>query len=143
MREPKQSEALLQWLHGTIVGSVQQGYDDLTMRQLAVMLITYMDGDMQTVRGLAGALGISRPAVSRALDRLGDFGLTRRQIDPRDRRSIVVRRTRKGSERMQQLRSLMKGAGQAELRVPGAAIAKTRSGSASAAELRRRAAPPA
>ena len=142
MREPKQSEALLQWLHGTVVGSVQQGYDDLTMRQLAVMLITYMDGDLQTVRGLAGALGISRPAVSRALDRLGDFGLTRRQVDPRDRRSIVVRRTRKGTERMQQLRILMKGATQSEVSLPSLVIAKAKSGS-TAAESRRRAAQPA
>ena len=142
MREPKQSEALLQWLHGTIVGSVQQGYDDLTMRQLAVMLITYMDGDLQTVRGLAGALGISRPAVSRALDRLGDFGLTRRQVDPRDRRSIVVRRTRKGTERMHQLRTLMKGVSPAEAMLPAAVIAKAKSGSA-ATESRRRAAQPA
>ena len=85
--------------------SPDKGYD-LSARQLAIFLICYQKEGPHTVRGLAAELGISRPAVSRALDRLGDFGLTRRQMDPRDRRSIIVRRTRKGTERLTELKDL-------------------------------------
>ena len=125
MRESDLNEALLQWLHGTVVSSVRQGNDELTMRQLAIMLVTYLDADLQTVRGLAETLRISRPAVSRALDRLGNFGLIRRQMDPRDRRSIVVRRTRKGAERIQQIRSIMREAPHADAILPSAVVKKS------------------
>ncbi len=107
MRASNSAEPLLRWLQATFVNSVRQHHDDLTMRQLAVMMITYSDEDAPTVRGLANSLRISRPAISRALDRLGEAGLTRRQVDPRDRRSVVIRRTRKGFQRIQHLRSLM------------------------------------
>jgi len=50
-----------------------------------------------TVRGLAELLNVSKPAITRALDRLGEFGLARRKTDARDRRSVVVQRTVKGS----------------------------------------------
>lgn len=107
MRVSNSPESLLRWLQAIFVDSVRQRHDDLTMRQLAVMMITYLDEDAQTVRGLANSLHVSRPAISRALDRLGEAGLTRRQVDPRDRRSVLVRRTRKGIQRMQNLRNLM------------------------------------
>ena len=100
-------DPLMRWLQATIVNSVRERHDDLTLRQLAVMMITYLEDETPTVRGLAKALRISRPAISRALDRLGEAGLTRRQTDPHDRRSVVVRRTRKGTQRMQQLRDMM------------------------------------
>lgn len=100
-------EVFLRWLRDIIVNSVRQGVDDLTMRQLAVLMIIYGDKTPRTVRGLAKALLISRPAISRALDHLGGKGFTQREIDQCDRRSILVRRTRKGAERMQQLRGLM------------------------------------
>ena len=50
-----------------------------------------------TVRGLAAALGISKPAVTRALDRLGQLELARRKRDEADRRNVLVQRTVKGS----------------------------------------------
>jgi DNA-binding MarR family transcriptional regulator len=56
------------------------------------------------VRGLAAALNVSKPAITRALDRLGDLDLVKRSIDPDDRRSVLVRRTLAGTAYVRQLR---------------------------------------
>ena len=39
------------------------------------------------MRGLAAKLAVSKPAITRALDRLSEFDLVRRKTDPLDRRS--------------------------------------------------------
>ncbi len=70
---------------------------DLTLRQTAVMLAVYLEGGLPTVRGLAARLGIGKPAVTRALDRLEGLGFVRRRTDTRDKRSIIVHRTVTGS----------------------------------------------
>ncbi len=64
---------------------------------MAVMLTVYLAQEPQTVRGLASELAISKPAVVRALDRLGRLDFIRRRRDERDRRNILVQRTVKGS----------------------------------------------
>jgi DNA-binding MarR family transcriptional regulator len=61
------------------------------------LLTVYLTPPPHTVRGLAAELGISKPAVTRALDRLGREGFARRKIDAADRRSVLVQRTVKGS----------------------------------------------
>jgi DNA-binding MarR family transcriptional regulator len=50
------------------------------------------------VRGLAHELNISKPAVSRALDRLGELGYIRRERDDLDRRNVLVQRTEAGGQ---------------------------------------------
>ena len=70
---------------------------DLTARQMAILLNVYLTPAPHTVRGLAGQLGLAKPAVTRALDRLGAAGLVRRAPDRRDGRSVVVERTVKGA----------------------------------------------
>lgn len=80
-----------------MVSSVRRDAPDLSARQMAVLLTVYMTKAPHTVRGLAETLNVSKPAITRALDRLGEFGLARRKTDPRDRRSVVVQRTVKGS----------------------------------------------
>ena len=45
----------------------------------------------------AQALDLRKPAVTRALDRLGQLGLARRKRDEADRRNVLVQRTVKGS----------------------------------------------
>ena len=50
-----------------------------------------------TVRGLAENLNISKPAVTRAIDRLSTLEMVRRKSDENDRRSVLVQRTVKGS----------------------------------------------
>ena len=50
-----------------------------------------------TVRDLAATLNISKPAITRALDKLSDLQLVRRKKDEEDRRSVLVQRTVKDS----------------------------------------------
>ena len=91
-----QQQALQIW-HDALSESVRRDGPDLSARQMAIALRVYMEDGPHTVRGLAADLAISKPAVTRALDRLSDLGLVRRQKDPADRRSIVILRTVKGS----------------------------------------------
>ena len=64
---------------------------------MALMLSVYLGDAPHTVRGLATALKISKPAVSRALDRLGELGYIRRQRDDLDRRNVLVQKTSSGA----------------------------------------------
>ncbi|MEN8195124.1 MAG: MarR family transcriptional regulator [Pseudomonadota bacterium] len=80
-----------------MVANVRRDAPDLSARQMAVLLTVYMTEPPHTVRGLAEILNVSKPAITRAIDRLGEFGLARRKTDPRDRRSVIVQRTVKGS----------------------------------------------
>ena len=50
-----------------------------------------------TVRGLAAKLGVTKPAITRALDSLGRMGLLTRRRDDLDKRNVVVLRTVKGA----------------------------------------------
>ncbi|MEM1399039.1 MAG: MarR family transcriptional regulator [Pseudomonadota bacterium] len=80
------------------------------MRQIAILLTIYLAPEPPTVRGLSKTLEISKPAVSRALDRLCDLGLVRRKIDPADRRNVLVQRTVKGSVFLNDLGDILAGA---------------------------------
>ena len=80
-----------------IVESVRRDGPDLSARQMALLLTVYLTPPPHTVRGLAESLNISKPAITRALDRLGQMELLRRKIDDNDRRSVLVQRTVKGS----------------------------------------------
>ena len=65
---------------------------------MAVFLKTYLEPATEhTVRGLAAALNVSKPAITRALDRLAESDFIKREQDTSDRRSIIVRRTSAGS----------------------------------------------
>ncbi len=81
----------------TIVQSLKKEAPDLTTRQMAILLTVYLTPPPHTVRGLAKSLNISKPAVTRALDRLGRLELARRKRDEDDRRNVLVQRTVKGS----------------------------------------------
>lgn len=80
-----------------MVANVRRDAPDLSARQMAVLLTVYMTDPPHTVRGLAEMLNVSKPAITRAIDRLGEFALARRKTDPRDRRSVIVQRTVRGS----------------------------------------------
>ena len=96
MVDVTRQQALELW-RNAVVASVKGDTPDLSQRQMAVMLTVYMSAPPHTVRGLADLLGISKPAVTRALDRLGSFGLVKRKVDENDRRSVLIQRTVKGS----------------------------------------------
>src|SRR3712207_4747366 len=80
-------------LQKAVLSLVTQDGTDLTARQLGVFLTVHLDEGPHTVRGLAARLNVCKPAITRALDKLGELGLARREIDPQDRRSVVVRPT--------------------------------------------------
>ncbi|MFT8675415.1 MAG: MarR family transcriptional regulator [Acetobacter sp.] len=103
----EKSEDLVRTLRDTIVSLVKGAGPDLSARQLAVFLTCYLDESGHTVRGLAASLNVSKPAITRALDRLGELDLTRRKVDPLDRRSVLVQRTPKGAAYLKEIRSVM------------------------------------
>jgi len=80
-----------------IVESVRRDGPDLSARQMALLLTVYLTPPPHTVRGLAQSMNVSKPAITRALDRLGQIELLRRKVDETDRRSVLVQRTVKGS----------------------------------------------
>ncbi len=90
------NQALEIW-RATLVASVRRDEPDLSARQLALLLTVYLTPPPHTVRGLATTLNVSKPAVTRALDRLGTLGFVRRKPDEADRRNILVQRTVRGS----------------------------------------------
>src|SRR3954471_10057925 len=84
------TDRLTDMLRHTILSMVRRDGADLSARQLAVLLTVYLKDGPHTVRGLAIELNVSKPAITRALDRLGELDLARRVIDPLDRRSVNV-----------------------------------------------------
>ena len=91
------AQQALQIWRGAVVESVRRDGPDLTARQMAVLTTVYLEPPPHTVRGLAEQLSISKPAVTRALDRLSTLELVRRKTDEIDRRSVNVQRTVRGS----------------------------------------------
>ena len=104
------SDGLAGILRTAIVELVRRDGPDLSARQLGVFLTCYLDTEAQTVRGLAAKLGVSKPAITRALDRLSEFDLVRRKTDPLDRRSVLVQRTATGMAFMRELRTILRDA---------------------------------
>lgn len=88
---------LRSWKH-TLVDYVRSGEPDLTNRQMALLLVVYLEPGPHTVRGLARTLNVSKPVVTRALNRLGALGYLRRQRDDSDKRNIFVARTPEGTD---------------------------------------------
>lgn len=76
---------------------------DLTPRQLCVVL--ECNSGPQTVRQLAAQLNISKPAVSRAADRLENASFVMRVNDPKDRRSVLLQLTSSGRAFIDMLQS--------------------------------------
>lgn len=94
--ELKPVQALSLW-HDVVLQSVRRDGPDLSSRQLAIMFTVYLDPPPHTVRGLAAMLGVSKPAITRALDTLGGLDLLKRTRDEADRRNVLVQRTVKGA----------------------------------------------
>lgn len=74
---------------------------DYSVRQLSVALLCHEHRDDSAMRGvkpIAAAMKVSKPAVTRAMDRLAEEGLGSRKVDPLDRRLIIFTLTAKGRE---------------------------------------------
>lgn len=80
-----------------LVSSVRLDVPDLSVRQMGLLLSVYLTPPPHTVRGLADVMAVSKPAITRAVNRLSELGLVRRKTDEADRRSVFIQRTVKGS----------------------------------------------
>lgn len=80
-----------------LINYVRSGRPDLTNRQMALLMIVHLEEGPHTVRGLARSLNVSKPVITRALNRLGALGYLRRQRDDSDKRNIFVACTEEGA----------------------------------------------
>ncbi len=94
-----------------LVASVRLAAPDLSARQMSILLTVYLTPPPHTVRGLAGELNVSKPAVTRAIDRLTEIEFVRRKVDEQDRRSVLVQRTVRGSVFLREFGELIVTAG--------------------------------
>jgi len=127
------SDQLVGILRDTVVALVRRDGADLSARQLGVFLTCYLRDGGHTVRGLAAELNVSKPAITRALDRLGELDLARRKVDPLDRRSVLVQRTLKGAAFLRDLRGIMNEAATGSKKAPAPAVKETASSRRAAA----------
>jgi len=104
-------QALGLW-RAALADSLRAKGADLSGRQMAIALTVYLAPPPHTVRGMARSLGISKPAVTRALDTLSALGFLRRKADPDDKRSVLVERTVKGSVYLNDFADIVMRAGQ-------------------------------
>ncbi len=88
--------AALTLLKDVLAETVRADGPDLNARQAAILLRVSLEPGPHTVRGLAEALKLGKPAVSRALDALSGLGLAVRMPDDSDRRSVLVQPTARG-----------------------------------------------
>lgn len=79
-----------------LTASVRAEGPDLSARQTAILLRIYLGNGPHTVRGLAAALKLGKPAVSRALDALSGLQLVMRKKDEADLRNVLIERTPRG-----------------------------------------------
>jgi len=89
-------EALSLW-HRVVLENVMADSPDLTNRQFAVLTTVYLETGPHTVRSLAARLDVTKAVITRALDTLSSYQFIKRGPDIRDKRSIIVMRTARGS----------------------------------------------
>jgi DNA-binding MarR family transcriptional regulator len=96
----------LRLIRGTILDLVRRDGRDLTARQLTTLLTIYLQDEVYSVSMLAKMLNISRPGVTRILDRLVEAHLVSRAEDAADRRRVLVYRTSDGARYIEELGSV-------------------------------------
>jgi DNA-binding MarR family transcriptional regulator len=104
--ELRPSQALRLW-HDVMLDLVRGGEPDLSARQTVVLLTVYLEPPPHTVRGLATRLGVTKPAITRALDSMGKHGLLARRRDETDKRNVVIQRTLRGALAVERLGDLV------------------------------------
>ncbi len=109
MAGPDSLAPLERW-HAVLADVIRREGPDLSTRQMAILLHVYVTEGPHSVKGLSADLFISKPAISRALDRLGDLGYIRRAREISDRRNVLVERTVKGSVYLSEFADLISAA---------------------------------
>lgn len=101
---PSQALRLMQEVNLSLVRESEQ---DLSARQLTILLTVYLEPPPHTVRGLAAKLNVTKPAITRALDTLGSLRLLSRKRDEADKRNVIITRTVEGSLYLEHLGDLV------------------------------------
>lgn len=104
--EIRPSQALRLW-HDVSLAIVRTFASDLSPRQITILLTVYLEPPPHTVRGLAEKLGVTKPAITRALDTMGELGLVSRRRDEKDRRNVIIQRTVEGALYLERLGDLI------------------------------------
>lgn len=110
MATPLTADRLMPVLRDTILGMVRRDGPDLSARQLSVFLIVNLEEGPHTVRGMAARLEVSKPAITRSVDRLVELGFAERGPDPRDRRSVLILGTAAGSKLFADIKEMLTAA---------------------------------
>ena len=97
-----------------IVASVRADAPDLSARQMTLLLTVYLTPRPHTVRGIATLMNVSKPAITRAVNRLVELQLVRRNTDENDQRSVLIQPTISGSVFLREFGELILGAAQGE-----------------------------
>ncbi len=101
-------DAKIDTLRNILLALVRRDGRDLTARQLTAFLSVYTADSVHTVSTLADEMNISRPGVTRVMDRLVQFDLMAREEDREDRRRVLARRTARGLEFFRDLSEIIK-----------------------------------
>jgi DNA-binding MarR family transcriptional regulator len=107
---PPQPEPRVNLIRDVLLALVRRDGRDLTARQLSAFLIVYTRDEVQTVSSLAEMMNISRPGVTRVMDRLVQYELISREEDREDRRRVLARRTGRGLSFYRDLAGLARNA---------------------------------
>lgn len=89
-------DALSLW-HRVTLDNVLGDSPDLTSRQFALLTTVYLEAGPHTVRSLAARLDVTKAVITRALDTLAGYQFIERGPDHRDKRSVIIMRTARGS----------------------------------------------
>lgn len=89
-------DALSLW-HDVSLQSVRDTGPNFSARQMVVLTTIYLETGPHTVRSLALKLDVTKAVIGRAIDTLEGLQLVRRCDDPRDKRSVIIERTARGS----------------------------------------------
>ncbi|WP_428645202.1 MarR family transcriptional regulator [Roseibium sp.] len=97
----------LKLMHEVNLALVRDSEQDLSARQLTILLTVYLEPPPHTVRGLASKLNVTKPAITRALDTLGGMRLLSRKRDEADKRNVIITRTVEGALYLEHLGDLV------------------------------------
>lgn len=108
--ETDQPEMAVDLLRRVIVGLVRREGLALSTQQFGVFMACYMCPEAATLRGLVQELDLPRAVVARALDKLAELDLVRREPDPRDSRNQFLLHTEMGRKMVTDLHQMTEAA---------------------------------
>ena len=97
-----------------IVTSARADAPDLSARQMTLLLTVYLTPRPHTVRGMATLMNVSKPAITRDVNRLVELQLVQRNTDENDRRSVLIQCKVRGYVFLREFGELIVGAAQGE-----------------------------